>query len=180
MQPGQQLISESNSPLSSQSNEVIIEPVSADYPVCGSALPCGHSSQGVRGSSRQLPCLKSECQHTHNLINSDEEELCGICFSTALKDEACVRLKLCYLRLTCRHVFHANCVAQMLTHGHSTLKISFGYLDCPSCKQPIGLQDQVPLLSQLLSEQAFFKLQFESLCVERARLEGLDKEGPVV
>ena len=51
-------------------------------------------------------------------------ELCGICYTSELREEPCVRL-------ACKHVFHANCVAQLLKHRHATLKITFGYLDCP-------------------------------------------------
>ena len=48
---------------------------------------------------------------------------------------------------TCGHVFHANCVLMLLTHKWSTLKITFGYLDCPSCKQEIFIDYYVPSVS---------------------------------
>ena len=48
-------------------------------------------------------------------------ELCCICFTSELREEACVRL-------SCGHVFHAECVYQLLSHGQNTLAITFGYL----------------------------------------------------
>ena len=61
------------------------------------------------------------------LSSAAENELCGICFTCELGEEACVRLG-------CGHVFHANCVRLLLGHKWTTLRISFGYLDCPACK----------------------------------------------
>lgn len=72
-------------------------------------------------------------------------ELCTICYTCELEEEACVRL-------VCGHVFHANCVMQMLTHRYSTSKITFGYLDCPSCKTQMLIDYHVPILSDKLME----------------------------
>ena len=66
------------------------------------------------------------------LEGSAEGELCGICFTCELGEEACVRLG-------CGHVFHANCVDMLIGHKYTTLRISFGYLDCPACKQEISI-----------------------------------------
>ena len=93
-------------------------------------LACGHSCKGVANESECLPCLKEECienSHKHIVASCTETELCGICFTSELYEEPCVRL-------ACGHVFHAECVMLMLTHRWTTTKITFGYLDCPSCK----------------------------------------------
>lgn len=111
----------------------------------------------MRGESECLPCIDAGCiQHqvdvslaiseteeehaiflSHMLLNADKNELCGICFTSELGEESCVRL-------SCRHVFHANCVAQMLKHRYSTLKINFGYMDCPTCKTEMHISYKVP------------------------------------
>ena len=83
---------------------------------------------------RQPPCV---------LASAAETELGGICYTSELGEEPCVRL-------ICGHVFHANCVLMMLTHKYSTLKITFGYLDCPSCKQEIRIDYHVPILTEKL------------------------------
>ena len=58
------------------------------------------------------------------------EELCPICFSSGLEAEPCVTL-------ACGHTYHLNCVRQLLDHRWSTLRISFSFMKCPSCKQDI-------------------------------------------
>jgi len=68
----------------------------------------------------------------------------------------------------------------MLTYRYNTLKITFGFLDCPSCKQEIFIDYQVPLLGDLLTRSLEFKSKIESLALVKAREEGLDKKGPVV
>ena len=69
-----------------------------------------------------------------------ESELCGICFTSELSEEPCVIL-------ACGHVFHANCLMMMLTYRWSTAKITFGYLDCPNCKQEIMIEYGVPIIT---------------------------------
>ena len=34
-------------------------------------------------------------------------------------------------------MFHANCIIELLKHKWSTLRITFAFMACPSCKQPL-------------------------------------------
>ena len=106
-------------------------------------------------------------------MNAAENELGGICFTSELGDEPCVRL-------TCGHVFHANCMLMMLTYKWTTLRISFGYLDCPSCKQEIMIDYLVPILTKKLIEQYKIKAEVMTAAIKMAIEEGYDKEGRVV
>ena len=54
----------------------------------------------------------------------------------------------------------------MLKHRWTTLRITFGYLDCPSCKQEMGFDYRVPGLSVKLSAQLRFKSTIESMAVK--------------
>ena len=91
-------------------------------------LKCGHICRGVKHESEKLPCLNVQCIESSNIqISCAENELCCICYSSELGEEPCVRI-------ACGHVFHANCLYMMLKHGRTSKKITFGYLDCPSCK----------------------------------------------
>ena len=78
-------------------------------------------------------------------MNAAESELDGICFTSELGDEPCVRL-------TCGHVFHANCLLRLLSMRWTSLKVTFGYLDCPSCKQDIVIDYEVPIVSEELDK----------------------------
>ena len=107
------------------------------FEMCGMDKECGHACLGVLGESNCLPCLNSQCieesiasQEAVVPSSALETELCCICYTSELREEACVRL-------SCGHVFHAECVYQLLRHGQNTLAITFGYLDCPSCKAEI-------------------------------------------
>ena len=106
-------------------------------------------------------------------MGAAETELGGICYTSELGEEPCVRL-------ACGHVFHANCTLMMLTHKWSTTKITFGYLDCPSCKQAIMFDYRMPLLTSKLIEQIRLKAQVLQLSIQMAIEEGYDKSGRVV
>ena len=99
---------------------------------------------------------------------SVESELCGICYTSELGEEPCVRM-------TCGHLFHANCVLMMLKHKWTTLHITFGYLDCPSCKQEIMIDYFVPILTEKMIEQMEVKEQVLELAMTMACEEGYDK-----
>ncbi len=107
------------------------------------------------------------------LESNEETNLCGICYTCELSEEPCVRL-------SCGHVFHANCVNLMMTHRWTTTRVSFGYLDCPSCKQEIALNYSVPILSQKLIEQLTSKARVLQMSLSVAKKEGYDKKGRVV
>lgn len=180
------------------------------FQFCSKRLQCGHECKGVKGESECLPCLKPECLQTSIqlyedfmaqpalirqgsdpprrslsikrgrnakppcvMANAAENELGGICFTSELGEEPCVRL-------TCGHVFHANCLYMMLSHRWTTLRITFSYLDCPSCKQEIMIDYRVPILTAKLIEQFKLKALVLELSLQMAKEEGLDKSGRVV
>ena len=172
---------------------------SGPFFLCGLTLPCGHECKGVAGESSCLPCLNAECIEAAQAQVSDrsqesddmnrsapennaipllssaaESELCGICFTCELGEEACVRLG-------CGHVFHANCVKMLLDHKWTTLRISFGYLDCPACKQEISIIGyQVPLLTEMINQALCFKGDICQQATVKAMEEGYDRRGRVV
>ena len=96
---------------------------------------CGHMCDGVAGETVCPPCLEDDCSiHSgaaHQLPLRDS--LCSICYTCELSEEPIVQL-------TCGHIFHANCVKELMKHKWSTLRISFEFMACPACKHPI---DQV-------------------------------------
>lgn len=64
----------------------------------------------------------------------------------------------------------------MLIRRYGTLKINFGYLDCPSCKKEVFIDYTVPVLSSILSKSLDFKVKVEDLAVAKANEEGLSKD----
>ena len=106
-------------------------------------------------------------------LNVQADDLCGICFCTELNTEPCVRL-------ACGHVFHANCMLQLLDHRYTTLRITFGYLDCPSCKQEIALDYKVPILTEQLLKHLELKYSIMRQSIKQAKKDGHHLVGRVV
>jgi hypothetical protein len=101
----------------------------AAFAFCSKTLECGHACKGVQNEKKCLPCLNADCAQAAGYFEGvNEDELCTICYTCELGAEACTRL-------TCGHVFHTNCIVQLLQHKWTTLRITFGFMACPDCKQ---------------------------------------------
>ena len=68
----------------------------------------------------------------------------------------------------------------MLGYKWTTMRITFGYLDCPSCKQEMMIDYMVPILTPKLLEQFKVKQQVCELSLQMAIEKGYDKTGRVV
>jgi RCR-type E3 ubiquitin transferase len=95
--------------------------------VCGKTKPCGHPCCGVSGEGTCLPCGFG-CP---NDVGFDGSDYCGVCYSEALVRQPC-------LSLPCGHVFHALCLQRLVSAGYNTAAISFGFLNCPTCRVCTG------------------------------------------
>ena len=106
---------------------------------------CGHACKGVSKERQCLPCLNADCaEQAGHFEGTNEDELCTICYTSELGAEACSQL-------SCGHVFHTNCVIQLLKHRWTSLRISFAFMQCPSCKQEIELKKGLskPIMAEL-------------------------------
>ena len=99
-----------------------------------------------------MPCLEPGCAQSET-STVKKDELCAICFTSELSEEPCQRLE-------CGHIFHAGCVTELLKHGWSTLKISFAFMSCPSCKAPIEDIDN-SLIQEELNKMLKLKAKVE-------------------
>jgi len=76
------------------------------------------------------------------------------------------------VQLNCGHVFHKDCIVQLLKSKWHTLKINFGFMACPACKAPIDsidceeAQEEVTKLMEL-------KNKVEKEAVQVAERQGL-------
>ena len=95
---------------------------------CHKDKACGHKCAGVKDEDECLPCLEPDCVEGTNLPMN--EELCTICYTCELSEEPGVKLG-------CGHVFHANCIIELLKHKWTSLRITFAFMSCPACKAPI-------------------------------------------
>ena len=97
-------------------------------PFCRKVKDCGHKCLGVKEEEHCLPCLQEECKQSASSANLPSvEDLCNICYTCELQEEPSVQL-------SCGHIFHANCIIELLKHKWTSLRITFAFMSCPSCK----------------------------------------------
>lgn len=65
--------------------------------------------------------IKTLQEHPYQKLGVNDEQ-CSICLSSLQEGEQTIRLQ------SCKHVYHANCLKQWLSHGNQ----------CPVCRDPIG------------------------------------------
>ena len=86
-------------------------------------------------------------------------EICTICYTSELREEPSVQL-------SCGHIFHTNCIKQLLQHKWSTLRITFAFMGCPSCKAPIDIDHEPEIAYELRKLNALRrKVQEKALLV---------------
>lgn len=79
---------------------------------CGKVLKCGHACCGIVGEQECLPCLNEDCEDFKSSgLNQHSNEYCTICYTDALSSAPCIRL-------SCKHVFHQDCILTILKNGH--------------------------------------------------------------
>lgn len=120
---------------------------------CDKKHACGHPCRGFFGEVECLPCLNADCANKareiavaagdennpallHEGVN--EDEYCTICYISGLGSEPCVKLG-------CRHVFHVNCIKELIQKRWTSPRIVFAFMNCPSCKQAMQLEHCAPL-----------------------------------
>ena len=135
---------------------------------------CQHRCGGVEGETRCLPCLEPECIAMKETVPPlpAKDDLCNICYTSEISSEPAVKLG-------CGHIFHANCVKDLLKHRWSTLRISFEFMACPACKTPITKLDHCPPIQAEIKKVLDFKAQVEKLATKVSTKEDLVDMGPI-
>nr|XP_027195486.1 E3 ubiquitin-protein ligase MYCBP2-like [Dermatophagoides pteronyssinus] len=125
---------------------------------CNRTLNCGHFCCGIRAESPCLPCLNG-CTSD---LKQDGDDMCMICFSESLFSAPCIQL-------TCKHIFHYDCVKTVLEKRWSNGRITFTFSLCPICKIPIDHQSlsellqPIRLLHEDVQRKSLMRLEFEGL-----------------
>ena len=132
---------------------------------CQKKLRCEHDCGGVAYERRCLPCLEPECRLKADGDKDNKlpikDDLCNICFTSELGAEPSVKL-------ACGHIFHAECVRNLLKHKWSTLRINFEFMACPACKHPIDELENCPQLQRDISELLQFKEEIAQTALKAA------------
>ena len=126
---------------------------------CDIKHPCGHNCIGLRG--RQcLKCINPKCCPKNAPLT--DEDFCNICWVDPLFAAPTIKLK-------CGHYFHFKCVWDKIERKWPAARITFGFLNCPLCKQQI--EDES--LREITDQYYKLKAQIQKDAVERLKIEGL-------
>lgn len=133
---------------------------------CTRMKACGHPCGGVRGESKDecLPCIHEDCYEANGEeVNADD--YCGICYSEGLGAAPSIKL-------ACGHIFHKACVQTQIESKWNGVKISFGFLDCPSCRRRIDH----PSVNGLIAPHLRMYDAIREKAMRRLKMEGMDKD----
>ena len=98
----------------------------------------------------------------------NEDEYCTICWTSELGSEPCIKLG-------CGHVFHVNCIKSILENKWTSFRITFAFLNCPSCKQEMDVS-HCPALKKSFDKVMQIKSKVIELAMKRAEYEGIFKD----
>ncbi len=98
---------------------------------------------------------------------AEAADLCGICFVEGLSEAPCAAV------LPCKHVFHVECLADLLRARWSGPRISFGFLSCPNmaCRGPFD--SRCAALEPALAALRALRREVEGMALKRIEMEGL-------
>jgi len=129
---------------------------------CDLVHKCGHNCIGLMGHDC-IECLHPDCAPKNADIN--DEDFCNICWVDPLQAAPCVELQ-------CGHYFHFMCLWQKIDRKWPAARITFGFLNCPLCKQEI----HHPALDDITNKYYELKKEIERDAVERVKIEGLQND----
>jgi len=132
---------------------------------------CGHHCGGVRGEKKHLPCLHKDCTKPDQDNASSD---CIICYVEGIGYAPSIQLG-------CGHIFHHECIKQTVASKWTSSNITFGFMQCPVCKQQVShpsldgvLKPMVELYNQV-KERALQRLKYMN---EENAKEIVNKDGP--
>lgn len=113
-------------------------------PACTSLLKCGHRCYGIKNEKSHPLCLDLRCAGPE--ISKDICVFCNECLSRSP-----------VVTLGCGHFLHFHCLAENFKKKWCTKRITFGFLNCPSCKAMISLPGECALNKELAMLKGLFQ-----------------------
>ena len=114
-----------------------------------------------------VPCKKTKHAKASGIYEGeDKDELCKICYTQELGAEHCTKL-------SCGHIFHTNCIVQLLQQEWATLSDLLAFMSCPNCKHELEISEHT--CSEVVEElKPLLAMKKE---VEKKALENAEKRG---
>ncbi|XP_060598858.1 E3 ubiquitin-protein ligase MYCBP2-like [Ruditapes philippinarum] len=127
---------------------------------CVKVLFCGHQCAGYRDEPQCPPCMDKDCIHKGHGQTGDDN--CAVCYTDPLRAAPCILLN-------CGHKYHLHCVKRILENKWVGPRITFNFILCPMCKQPMdhpelqSLLNPIHELNEEVKRKALTRLQYEGL-----------------
>ncbi|XP_045202849.2 E3 ubiquitin-protein ligase MYCBP2-like isoform X2 [Mercenaria mercenaria] len=127
---------------------------------CRKVHVCGHQCGGFLDEPVCPPCMQTGCASRMEGQGGNDD--CTICYTDPLSAAPVIELK-------CGHLYHLHCVKRVLESKWVGPRITFNFILCPLCKEPINhsklseLLDPVQELYEDVKRKAMTRLQFEGL-----------------
>ncbi|CAC5424238.1 MYCBP2 [Mytilus coruscus] len=125
---------------------------------CGKSCMHGHPCRGLKDENACLPCLSCNDANQKHTAN----DMCMICYTEPLHSSPCIKLE-------CDHIFHYDCVRQILEKRWIGPRITFGFSRCPICKTRVShpsLEEVLQPINSLFEDvkiKSLTRLQYEGL-----------------
>lgn len=95
------------------------------------------------------------------------DDYCIICYAGGLAQAPCIQLD-------CKHLFHEDCLLNVLKNKWSGPRINFKWTKCPSCVATISCFDAG--VSKLIKDALALEENINKMALQRAKHEGIDKD----
>jgi hypothetical protein len=126
---------------------------------CDKSLPCGHPCYSPPDEACGA-CLVEGC--AANTTRQTATDLCTICYVDELRVSSVAQLD-------CGHAFHVECLRRKLQSKWPAARITFGFLNCPTCGQTVQCAALRPLVKALVDYRQLVRAKM----LTRVKHEGL-------
>lgn len=137
---------------------------------CDKIHKCGHLCNGFAGEKQCLPCLNTECvkKNPEPTLGQNEDSFCTICGVDRLSERPSVKFN-------CQHIFHLECVMEILNKKWTGPRVMFNFLNCTSCKRRINAP-HCPEITTVMTWADTYEAELKKKAIERGMHEGLEKD----
>lgn len=137
---------------------------------CQQVHDWGHPWKGFMDEEECLPCLHPDWVEAdpEPTLDQNDDTFCTIWYISGLGEKP-------WIKLGWNHIFHVDCIREIIKNKWAGPRITFLFKKCPSCKADIDAYHH-PEIAELLAEANDLEEEITELAVERAKVEGIDKD----